>query len=225
MLRSMVKCVSMSIVLCGTAFANETDRASAEQAQADAQSNYELHHVGLNVSGNRWTAYEGKPGNPLEGVDFYEKVGRKDLAEAYKSKTTTKMELEAIGSAAMVLGLVYAVISFDSTESCKVSTPTMHYGDCWDQQLPHDKVPQGFVGVGVALAGAGLLTWGLLLNPHPSDALQARQLVDDYNDRLRNELGLSVPQGPSPAEAPEVHLTLAPIINRSGGGVTLGVSF
>lgn len=219
---------------------------------AEAKDQYELRHIGFDdyvatavspwMVGNgglsmippktlaRWSIpYEGKHKKPLQGMAFYEKLGRADLVAAYESKMRKKTVIGVVGGATMVagLGLILGVVG-PSDEDCDLGRPG--FSACVSRNLERDdtRLALSLTGMGVALVGVGVLTYGVWLNPHPIEPYQARELADGYNQRLQGELGLSE----DPARPPEtrkfpgvIQASLSPTVGPDGGGLQLNGVF
>jgi hypothetical protein len=127
--------------------------------------------------------YQGKYKKPLGGAEFYEVVGRPDLAEQYRSSDAVRSAFIVPGGAIALLGLVamtaspFALLIGDdvATDDTKM---TVMLG--------------GLIGGGgVALAGALVGSVGAMVNPHPVKPTEARELADNFNKKLARDLGLS----------------------------------
>ncbi|MBI3072652.1 MAG: hypothetical protein HYY84_11110 [Deltaproteobacteria bacterium] len=167
------------------------------------------------VVGSWRAATQGKYGKPLEGADFYEVVGRPDLAASYRSKRTTKTLIiisgvlfiagGAIGGTAMLLNREKGTSVYDEGGSL---------------------VP-GFVVLSVGI-GLGLIATviGSLINPHPVTHNESLELVDKHNQALRKKLGLpALPPKYTDSGRSRLQLTLSPMLLPSGGGLSLNGVF
>ncbi|RKH57741.1 hypothetical protein [Corallococcus llansteffanensis] len=219
---------------------------------AEAKEQYELRHIGFDdyvvtavspwMAGNggvsmrppktlgRWSIpYEGKHKKPLEGVGFYEKLGRADLVAAYQSNVRKKVVIGVVGGATMVagMGLVLGGLG-PRDEDCDIGRPD--FSACIRRNLDRGdkRLTLSMVGMGVGLVGVGVLTYGVWLNPHPIEPYQARELADGYNQQLQGELGLSE----DPARTPQtrkfpglIQASLSPTVGPDGGGLQLNGVF
>jgi hypothetical protein len=169
---------------------------------------------GYGVS-RRWIEpYEGRLRRPLKGPEFYDKIGRQDLAEAYQHRRNVKIGLGVTGALVAVSGLGVMIGGFVN-QPCdplfKASCVTMP-------------------NLGMVGAGAGIFLGGMLLaiipqfvSSHPISTMEMRGLADAYNHDLRKRLGLG--DSASRPKPPRPSLSLAPVISPQFGGVTLRMSF
>ena len=58
------------------------------------------------LGGRDWKPYLGKYHQPLEGISFYEAIGRADLVGRYRSRQAVRYTLMLGGLATAVVGLV-----------------------------------------------------------------------------------------------------------------------
>lgn len=142
-----------------------------------------------------WTVpMEGKYHRALSTEQFFERVGRPDLAQSYASKSRLRMALilggfvaEAGGAALGVYAGIHAAETkpvcyrVDATSgACLAST-----GDGVDVGLA--------VLAGVLFAGGLTATIaGLATDPMPVSTVEAREMADDYNQKLKASLHLSL---------------------------------
>ncbi|HEY3444963.1 MAG TPA: hypothetical protein VGK67_01315 [Myxococcales bacterium] len=125
--------------------------------------------------------FQGKFRQPLEGIRFYEVVGRTDLVEAYHRRSHVRLGV-GLGGLGLVLG-GSGLIAWGFLGSCsKVAVAS-------NQCLARDMRP---VVAGGVLAGVGVAAAlaSALINPHPLDGPAAREVADTYNKNLRKELGV-----------------------------------
>jgi hypothetical protein len=93
----------------------------------------------------------------------------------------------------------------------------MHYG--------HNKVIMG-VGNGVTAAGFLVFLPSPFIQPHPVTAGQAHLLAQDYNRKLRQELGLSEMDIKMSEKVSAIGpVEVGPFLLRDGGGLALSASF
>ena len=153
--------------------------------------------------------YRGKYKQPIEWVDFYETVGRKDLADQYKNGVAVRTGL-VIGG--VVVGLAGTGLMF---------IPLRSTGE--DQF--DDDMTWMYIGGGVMLAGSRVALFGAYYDPQPVGASEARRLADEYNQRLMKDLGLSPGEVAAPAPMRQPSVGVSPFIAPGGGGLMLGVEF
>jgi hypothetical protein len=212
---------------------------------AEAKEQYELKriafddHVAISVyawgyyptaSVSRWSVpYEGKFKKSLEGKAFYERLGRKDLVAAYEKRIATKATLGVLGGAAVVGGglLMYQGLTAKH-EDCDVFSSSWDACTAANDRRFSSGLKKAGVGLGVmAVVGGGLLGGALLMNPHPVNGSQARELADAYNKQLRVDLGLEedgdAPKRPS--VPPVLQVQLGAEVGPDGAGLQLAGRF
>jgi hypothetical protein len=153
--------------------------------------------------------YRGKYKQPIEWEDFYNTVGRKDLADEYNSGVTIRTWL-VIGG--IVVGLAGTGLMF---------IPLFSAGE---EQFDED-LKWMYIGGGVMLVGSLVALFGAYYDPQPVGASEARRLADEYNQRLMNELGLSSRDVAAPAPMKKPSVGVSPFVAPGGGGLMLGVEF
>jgi hypothetical protein len=153
--------------------------------------------------------YRGKYKQPIEWVDFYETVGRKDLADEYNSGVAIRTGL-VIGG--IVVGLAGAGLMF---------IPLRSTGE---EQFDED-MKWMYIGGGIMLAGSLVALFGAYYDPQPVGASEARRLADEYNRRLMKDLGLSPQDVTAPAPMRQPSIGVSGFIAPGGGGLMLGVEF
>lgn len=207
-------------------------------SRKNASEEYDLHYIGFTdvtvftlsgagaTSTREWSVpYEGKYKKPLEGVAFYRKVGRADLVAAYESKNKVRTGLKVAGVSSIVAGAIVTIVTLASGSDDCGSASSPGFSACVDRNIQKgsDRTVKFAIGAGLVGAGVGLLTWGIVLNPHPIDGSQARQIAEEYNQKLRSDLRMA--EEPAAPRSPEVKIAIQPVISRSGGGLVLGLSF
>lgn len=144
--------------------------------------------------------YEGSMQRRLSMPEFFEKVGRPDLAARYVTRASVRDALTVGGAAVVVLGLVTAGALLDARS-----------GDCLTSSCSathSDQVAAALAGGGGALLGGGLIAGGLLVDPMPVGDQEARDLARDHNQKLKASLGLSL-RAPSTQGGPAVSLRVS----------------
>jgi hypothetical protein len=191
---------------------NEEDPARAERAFRLAAlrfaARYDVDAINGKLIVNRaWVVFRGDPGSPVEPSEFYRKVGRDDLARSYTRRRGLKIASYALGGIALAATFALWAFSVHGSDS-----------DRPDEQ-PDVLLPLLLAG-GVSAAA---ITTGIYLerNPHPIDELDARQLADRYNQRLRWVLGLP----PLARRTPERDIALTPFFAGRVGGLVLRARF
>jgi hypothetical protein len=186
----------------------------------DAQAQYDKRHVWFEEgafvgvqSGRvvaRFTdAYQGKNRTPLEGARFYEVVGRQDLAEAYRSRRAKHYGLLVGGGAAALAGT--AAVFAGATGKCQREDARTF--ECLQRDT-------SLLVPGAVLAGAGtvaMLVSIAYVEFHPVKPPERRDLAEEYNKKLKGELGLARATPPAPVPTVRVAGGFVP----GGAGLTL----
>jgi len=158
----------------------------AEEGNKKAQEEYDLKFVGFDdgITVNARTGallatwsipFQGKYKKPLEGVDFYQAIGREDLAAKFNQVMAVRNPLVYSGLALIAVGLAVPLVGFVTT----------------DWSTPYNYSPVSlFAGLGISVVGFTLWGVGIHMDPNPVTAIEARQLVDEHNTSLRKKLGL-----------------------------------
>ncbi len=175
---------------------------------------------GLVTGTVQWSVpYEGKYKKPLAGVDFYRKLGRADLLQAYQDREALRTGLTVGGAVVIVAGVIATVaIGVGQSEDCgPVTAPG--FATCVDRNAHQGfDATAGAIALGVTLLGGGLVWAGAAIDPNPVGTVEARQLADAYNRELRQRLGAA-------PRADAVDVRLVPHLEREGAGLMLAVRF
>jgi hypothetical protein len=159
--------------------------------------------------GTGMIAVRGTFGSIVDPPDFYQKVGRPELAERYERRSTARMVF--LGSSVLVGSVgsyVFAVAGAAAEPFC--------FTTCTPQQQRQQRTANVLYGLSAAsfLGGLAGFLGSLFWSAHPVDIDQRQALADAYNDSLKRELGL-----PSDHSA---HRTVRPVQLRVGGAPTDG---
>lgn len=192
-----------------------------------------LHDDGYGVNGSVTTTRNAVPirgiqRERLSPTEFYDAVGRTDLAADYQSARRKKLVVGGVSLGAFTAGLVMFGIGmskvgdgYDVDLNCSQFGPTLDnpswdaYDECRAEESrlmdqADAKATKWFIGGGVAIVGG--LVFGAIyrhLDPHPVSESERRLLAYDHNERLRRELRL-----PRKRE-----VSLSPFISAEGGGL------
>lgn len=166
--------------------------------------------------------YQGKYKKPLEGVAFYETIGRKDLVEQYNARSTTRTALWVGGGVGMVVGAGLMMLPLLSREECSINLPDSAFSDCLDRRTS-SMMTGLLVGTGVMTGGAVLFLVGSWHNPHPVTPAQARELADEYNKGLKAKL--NVAEQKQRAQRNDFTLAVSPVVGFNGGGLAFSGTF
>lgn len=208
----------------------ETDPAKAA-ALAEARDEYRSRYVGLmNLAGggdvmvpSYWpTPFQGAAQRALLGYSFYETIEQPVLAERFKAKRRTQMGLVGGGGAivgvGLVTGLAIALATVDMPgKDCTDYDPRLMQCFAFKPDRTGLAVGLSIIGVGV-LGGLAVSLVGVFVNPHPVTPDEARGLIDEYNRKLRRDLGLD--GRASREDRPRFRWSLAPSVSPAGGGLS-----
>lgn len=181
------------------------ERLSAEEALERYERTYLWFEDWVAVT--RTGAVVASWSNPLQGkhkkrispAEFFEAVDRPDLAATYRSRQAWKTGLSLGGSVLTLGGLAYLLVEI-----------------LGDMDGGFDSTP--------LIIGGSVMTGGIVLglvagsmNPYPITNVEAKELADEHNKKLRRQLGLD-------REAKgKVRPGIAAL--PGGGGLTLSGSF
>ncbi|MBN2529352.1 MAG: hypothetical protein JXR76_23390 [Deltaproteobacteria bacterium] len=208
------------------------------QDKLDALDQYEKRRIffkewaGVYIDGHnnvsmpvRWSVpHQGKDEIPLEGADFYTAIERNDLAARYRKRKAIKISLLVLGPSLMLTGGILAGIGFNTeTDKCELRSPI----DDECMAYENNKVMMN-IGVGLVLGGLVVFVPPMFIRPHPVKAGDAHRLARDYNQHLREELGLSekdieIREKTSAIDVTNVRFGLFPLQN--GAGLSLAGQF
>jgi hypothetical protein len=165
----------------------------------------------------QWQLYRGSRDQELGSPEFYQMVGRDDLAQAYQHRRYAMYGAYLTGGVAFGTAAVLTLINESHYEPCN-----MIEGEgglvCVNQQ--HRSLAPVIIALAVGLVGVGVGTY-YQRTPQPIDEGDAKALADAYNRELRGKLGLT-----AEAHAPRLRdLAVAPYAGGSGAGVAVGARF
>lgn len=168
--------------------------------------------------------YQGKYKKEVSGGEFYEIIGRDDLLEDYRLRQKKRGLFNLVGwgggAPILFLGIIL------TAQGAGAPDPTMpNFYDRGEASLDQTKLGGGIALMVVGGAIMGVFpSIGLSIAPHPVDAIETRELVDDYNKQLRRELGLpeNVSELSRPT-SPSLDLELA--VSFAPGAFTLSGRF
>jgi hypothetical protein len=138
------------------------------------------------------TAYQGESRTRLEGESFYLAIGRKDLADSYRSRNGVKVALLTGGIVTLGLGSLVALTSMAFRPMCRVYAGVPNAPGACVESSTNLLIP-GLITAGVGLVVAIVST---AVQPHPISVTEAHRLTETYNASLkktaRAERNLSV---------------------------------
>jgi hypothetical protein len=156
-----------------------------------------------------YATYVGKYRREITLDDFYLRVGRSDLAQAYLERRRLKNGLYIAGAALVAAGLVYYAYK-RCGENPSTSDP--RFSTCID-----DDGAALTVLVGASIIGSSIFISGGWVRNQPAPPDEMRRMTDEYNARLRARLR-TLPAPPSIITA-----SLVPyVIPGGGGGMLIG---
>lgn len=120
----------------------------------------------------KWVALQGDLDERLSPDEFYQKVGRPDLAKAYDHRRDI-----------MIGGWVVAGVGAAVAAYALFSAPD-DGNDDWNEHV--------FIGAGLAAVVGGGVGWWYRFHPQPISESEAKQLAEQHNQELRRRLGLPV---------------------------------
>jgi len=160
--------------------------------------------------------FAGKFKRPLVGADFYDAVGRKDLADRYDARNTGRWTLIIGGSAIVLGGTIYFFAGVGDDEDCTLDDD---FSACLDRNSASVETHAKWF-VGATVVGSVVSIIGFWIDPHPVDAPTQRRLAGEHNDTLKKDLGIS-----DSARAEKPSVSLRPYMLESGGGLVLAGTF
>lgn len=171
----------------------------------------------LDRAGQQWQAFRGRRAQELESPEFYQMVGRNDLATAYTRRRYLMFGAFITGGVAFGTAAALTIINESNYEPCNVNEGPGGLA-CVNQQ--HRSLAPVLIALGVGLVGVGVGTY-LYRSPQPIDESDAKGLADAYNKLLRGKLGLdAVADGPRLRD-----VTVAPYAGGAASGVTVAARF
>jgi hypothetical protein len=185
--------------------------------------------VGFNRYGSEvvriWTVFtRGRYGPVLEGADLYDYLGRADLAHSYRARRATRLGLLLGGFLVAAGGAAIFAVGFASAGPC--TTIDSNTGKCTANQSGNPTL----MAVGGSLAGVGIVTGlvGALIDPWPASRGETMQMIDQFNQGLRNG-GASLdthsqPESESESDgASPLPVQLGVFALPNGGGLSLAM--
>lgn len=184
----------------------KTVSATASEAQKRYDREYVWFESWAGVGGKAWmTPYRGKGRKSIDGSEFYEIVGRPDLASDYRTGRAWRTGFKVGSGVLLAGGLVFAGMSL------------FHWVSC-DEGACDDAKNELIIGGGLLGGSLAMNLVGSAIHPHPITSDEARRMADEYNDQLKKELGLSAALQ-APADGIRAGLAALP-----GGGAAMTLS-
>lgn len=151
---------------------------------------------------------EGIYQSPLALQDFYYRIGGKEIGDSFVSRRRTRRGLIGAGVVGLSVGGVLSIVGGTLFMMAALDSPDRITGKCTYSLVGcQTSVRRGYgammgVGLGLLIGGAIALPIGVSHKADPISASAARQLTDEYNQELRQQLALS-PRAARPAPQPE----------------------
>lgn len=174
----------------------------------------------------------GRYGEPLTGKKFYAWINEDALVEQYKKKANVKYAIMGASLVPITVGTVWLTGIKDTLythPSCgerNVRDPV--YMEC--MEVLNDEIKSNNTRVeviGSTVGGIGLITFLIAgsIDPNPLPPNERVRAADEYNEKLRNSLGLPSPTASNmPVQVP-VQAVVSGWVTGDGGGVTLGFTW
>ncbi len=140
----------------------------------------------------------------VDGAEFYQLVGRPDLASRYSTRNTLRWVMIVGGLGVATLGLIYAL---DGPGPC----PKDDF--ICDGNARVENAGRALLGGTAIVFGGAAGIAGMFIEPHPVDPESQKALVSEHNRQLQLRTG----------ETSQARL--APYVTRGGGGLALRLSF
>lgn len=155
-----------------------SDRGSAAQAEESLSLRRgEFHRKRLDPTPAAYQYTLGVDRTPLAESEFYQTVGREDLAQTLSNRTGTQAAWMVGGGVAAALGVGLSFVGF--------------VGGGAEGEMPHLAI--GLGGVASAALGLAGLIYGGTYDVHPVSPSEADDLAQDHNARLAGSLGITQP--------------------------------
>lgn len=157
------------------------------------------------VAGAKVVPYQGEMHRAIDGPEFYEIVGRPDLAESYR-RNRRRARIYAFGGLGAALGGIVMFAIGHANEN-GIGDQVLEYG-----------------GLALVVGGLGVSLYGFYLdvNPDPTSKQERYDLAAEYNAKLRKKYGL-----PVSSRAPRHHaeVAVAPYLVGDSAGLVLSGRF
>jgi hypothetical protein len=165
----------------------------------------------------QWQVFQGERGEQLDTPEFFQMVGRDDLATAYRRRHLVMIGGYAFAVAGFATAVILTVENQSPLTECQAVQGSQGQV-CLDQN--HRTVAPIVAALAAGLAGIAVGTY-LYRHPQPIDEDDARALADGYNQRLRGALGLR-----TAARPPRLRdVALVPYAGRTDAGLALSGRF
>jgi len=164
-----------------------------------------------------WTAYRGATDQELEPAEFYRLVGHNELANEYEHRRKVAIGGIVAGAALMLGGTVYLFANLG--DNCQTSDP--NFETCIDNHS-NTLNDVALATTVLALVGGAAVFVGAYYyrHPHPVSENDAKNMAEEFNNGLRQNLGLPV------VERHWLHdVHIAPYMTHGEGGLALGARF
>jgi hypothetical protein len=168
----------------------------------------------------QWQVFRGQRGEEVATPEFFEIVGRDDLAISYRRRHAVMVGSYVVAAAGFATAAILTIENQSPLTECQ--TVQGDEGEiCLEKK--HRTVAPIVVALAAGLAGVAVGTY-LYRHPQPIDEDDARALADAYNQRLRGALGLRTADR-STLRPRLRDVALVPYLGRSDAGLVLGGRF
>ena len=172
---------------------------------------------GFVAEDRRWMILRGDLDQQINPWRFYRIVGREDLAHAYNLRHAAMIGSYVMAGTTLAVSGVLA-LSIDDPTVCKRELTVDGHGRCI--ATLHPSLVPVWIMMGIGVTGIVVGTY-FQLRPHPIAECDAKAMADEYNQRLRRQLGLPV----VPPE-PWLHdVKLTPYVADSNAGLVITGGF
>ncbi len=226
--RKVAVLVAMLTLVSSLARASEAPVEDESRASDTYQRNYigfgDIFSIGSGIGVGQ--PYQGKYLRPLTTEEFYQAVGKPDLAESYVRNRRWKRGLAISGSILAAAGGITALTGglkwgLDSDSDCSSALHPFARGcDTSDDETAT------WVGVGTLALGTTLLIAAGVIPCPDLTPYQAREMADEHNEALRRKLGLPEDSGyRTERETPKPRIAFLPQVNANGARMEMQLSF
>ena len=146
----------------------------ADQDESMSLRRGDFHNRKLMFGPTPWMWKQGVVGEDLDEPQFYNAIGRGDLAEAQSANVSKKTTVLLSSGLLTAVGVGLGFVGF--------------LGGGLDGEMP--QMALGIGGLAGVALGTGGLVWGAGIDTHPVSLDEARELGDAHNRRLAAELGV-----------------------------------
>jgi hypothetical protein len=174
--------------------------------------------------GSITVAYQGDMHRKLHPQEFYQLVGRPDLADAYDRRVTVGWTGLLAGGAVSLVGMyLWVDNAFVYSDACDIGSGS--YDQC-QADYAKEREPYKWAGIGLTVGGTvGMLVgYYYLLHRNPVDESEVYSLAAQHNEQLRAKYGLPTTSLRKPRKI-DHSFVIAPYAGGDGGGLAVAGRF